>query len=174
MKASSHCWRPTNVIRHKEWVIWPSHLWWALRVAGWLCTLPIRLRRYPLPALVQFLTPGPGRRPRGSSLEMEHLVRLVVWLCQRRCCRTQFFPRACLRQALALSYVLPRLGYPVTIHFGVTKAGTVLHGHCWVVVEGQPVAAHMPLDRFRRIYAYPITPALPPGQAGGAGGVRYG
>jgi hypothetical protein len=105
---------------------------------------------------------------------MERLVRLVAWLCQWRGFRTRFFPRACLRQALALAYLLPRMGYPVMIHFGVSKAGTALHGHCWVTVEGRPVAERTPLDRFRILYTYPIAPARSPVQEPGAGAAPSG
>ena len=132
-----------------------SQVWWALRLGGWLCTLPMQLRRYSLPRLLRRLTPGPGRRPRFGALEVDQAVRLVGWLCQRRCFRTRLFPRVCLRQALALYYVLTRLRYPVVLHFGILKKGGVLIGHSWVTVAGEPVTEDMHTQLFHIIYSHP-------------------
>jgi Transglutaminase-like superfamily len=53
---------------------------------------------------------------------MDQAVRIVRRMCRLRCVRGPWFPRACLRQALALYATLTRLGYPVAIHVGVSKA----------------------------------------------------
>jgi hypothetical protein len=99
----------------------------------------------------------------------------VARLCRRRFFRRPPFPRACLRQALALYYVLTRLGYAVEIHFGIQKAVEVLHGHSWVTVQGEQMAEHAPLDVFSIIYSYASVVARSPregmvssGEAGGA------
>ena len=74
---------------------------------GWVCGcagLPILLRLYPLPTLLHRLTPAKGHRTLSlAPVEMERIVRLVVRLCHLRLFRPPLFPRACLRQALALS-----------------------------------------------------------------------
>ena len=82
-------------------------------------------------------------------------VATVVRLCQARLFRLPLFPRSCLRQALALYYVLTRMGYPVVIHFGVRKEGGELHGHSWVTCQGTPVAERTRTDLFTIVYAYP-------------------
>jgi hypothetical protein len=83
------------------------------------------------------------------------MVTLVRQLCHLRPFRGPCFPRACLRQALALYYVLTRMGYPVTIHFGVAKAGEALDGHSWVTIQGQPVAERLQPERWQIVYSYP-------------------
>jgi hypothetical protein len=82
-------------------------------------------------------------------------VQLVVRVCQLRVFRSRLFPRACLRQSLALYYVLSRVGYPVIIHFGVRKEEDTLQGHSWVTVQGTPVAEQTPADVFHVVYVYP-------------------
>jgi hypothetical protein len=141
-------------------------VWRAVRVGVWLLGLPLRLRHHSLPGLLDRLAVV-KRPPSDSPQEMDRMVRLVVWVCRLRCFRLPLFPRACLRQALALYYTLCRLGYPVTIHFGVHKAEEALHGHSWVTVQGQIVAESMPVDAFHEVYSHP--PA-----AAGAGSVQHG
>jgi hypothetical protein len=58
------------------------------------------------------------------------------------------FPRACLRQSLALYSTLTRLGYPVTIH----KAREALHGRSRVMVQGTSVVEATPVDVFYLAY----------------------
>jgi hypothetical protein len=126
----------------------------AVWVGVWLVALPLRLRHHSLPNLLARLTPAArGRRSR-SPHELDRAVRVVVKICQRRCFRLSIFPRACLRQALTLYYILSRLGHPVTIHFGVHKAGDVLHGHSWITVDGLPVMESLPPGIFRQVYSY--------------------
>jgi hypothetical protein len=95
------------------------------------------------------------------------MVALVVQMCQRWPLPGASFPRACLRQALTLYYVFTRLGYPVTLHFGVAKVGEALDGHSWVTVAGQPVAERRPLEPWRIVYTYPSVAARAP-RAGSA------
>ena len=123
----------------------------------WLCGLPLRLRCVlPCPSSSTRLTLA--RRTRGHRLEMDAtVIETVVRLCQARLFRLPLFPRPCLRQALALYYVLTRLGYPVAIHFGVRKEGEELHGHSWVTVQGTPVAERTRTDLFTTVYSYPST-----------------
>jgi hypothetical protein len=134
------------------------------------------LRWHPLPAILRRLTPVRGRRERGSLLELDHATRVVVWVCRLRCFRLPIFPRACLRRALALYYVLTRLGYAVEIHFGIRGAGETLHGHSWVTVQGEPVAERARLDAFTIVYSYPSVVTRSPREgttpSGGAGGAR--
>jgi hypothetical protein len=133
-----------------------SQFWRAVRLGLWLCWLPILLRVYTLPGLLQRLTPLRGRQQSRSPPEMDQAVRMVVRLCQLRLFRRPMFPRPCLRQALALYYVLIRMGYPVKIHFGVYKEGEDLHGHSWVTVQGMPVAERTLGEACKVIYSFPL------------------
>jgi hypothetical protein len=136
-----------------------SQLWWAVRVGVWLCGLPRRLRRQSLPMLLHQLTPARGRTSRRGALALDHAVRIVRLVCRLWLFRGPRFPQRCLRQALALYYTLSRLGYPVTIHVGVDKAGGALQGHSWVTIGGTPVGERAPTQRFTVIYAYPAATA---------------
>jgi len=137
-----------------ECQMWLRHGWLRVRVGLWLCGLPLRLRVYTLPSLLHRLTLT--RRARRPLLEMDDAVATVVRLCQARLFRLPLFPRPCLRQALALYYVLTHLGYPVVIHFGVRKEREELHGHSWVTCQGMPVAERTPTDLFTIVYSYPV------------------
>jgi hypothetical protein len=132
-----------------------SQLTLAVWVGVWLLVLPLRLRHYSLPGLLERCTAAARGRPSRSPQEMDHAVRMVVKICHLRCFRWSVFPRACLRQALAMYYVLTWLGVPVTIHFGVHKAGASLHGHSWVTVRGTPVAERTHPAVFHCVYSYP-------------------
>ncbi|HEY7496232.1 MAG TPA: lasso peptide biosynthesis B2 protein [Candidatus Tectomicrobia bacterium] len=132
-----------------------SHVWLAIRLGVWLLGLPVRLRRYPLPVLLERLAAVGEQQAGGSPQDLERVVRLVVRVCRLRCFRLRLFPRACLRQALALYYILTRMGYAVTIHFGVHKVGEELRGHSWVTIQGTPVAESTPAGVFHCVYAYP-------------------
>jgi hypothetical protein len=98
-------------------------------------------------------------------MKLETMVALVRQLCHLRPFRGSCFPRACLRQALTLYYVLTRMGYPVTIHFGVAKAGDALDGHSWVTIHGQPVAERLEPERWQIVYSYPSASTCSPQEA---------
>jgi hypothetical protein len=132
-----------------------SQMGWGIRLGVWLCGLPLALRLSTLPSLLQRLTPGGSPPTRQRDGAMDRVVQWVVWLCHRRPFRLQLFPRACLRQALALYATLTRMGYPVAIHIGVRQAEGRLYGHSWVTVHGQPVAERTRTDVFHIIYTYP-------------------
>jgi hypothetical protein len=77
-----------------------------VQVSVWLCGLPLRLRRHPLPSLLARLTPAEAQLPSSSASDMHRLVQHIVWLCRLPLFRAPLFPRACLRQSLALYYAL--------------------------------------------------------------------
>jgi hypothetical protein len=135
------------------WEMWLTYGWLRVRVGLWLCGLPLRLRVFSLPTLLHRLTRA--RRTRGRLLEMDHAIETVVQLCQGRLFRLPLFPQSCLRQALALYYLLTRMDYPVAIHFGVRKEGEALHGHSWVTFQGTPVAERTRTGLFTIVYSYP-------------------
>jgi hypothetical protein len=132
-----------------------SQFWFAARLGAWLCSLPIIVRSRTLPFLLERIGPA-GERPRRShSLELNRAVQIVARICRMRLFDLPIFPRACLRRALALYYVLTRMGYPVEIHIGVHKDGRDLHGHSWVTLHGKPLGERAPAEIFRTIYSYP-------------------
>jgi hypothetical protein len=155
--------------RAKLWELqaWLSQCWCAVCLGVWLCRLPVLLRVYTLPALLQRLTPAGRQQARSRALEMDQAVRVVMWVCHLRPFRGPLFPRVCLRQALALYYVLTRLGYPAEIYFGVYKDKKEFHGHSWVTVQGKPIAERTPPEVFRVVYSYPAASYHAPRDVGG-------
>jgi hypothetical protein len=147
-----------------------AELWWAGRLGLWFCSLPVRLHGASLPT---FLARLPQVRPASASnsrVGLARAVRIALRVGRLRWFRAPLFPRACLRQALALTYILRRLGYPVVLHFGVRKAGATLEGHSWVTLDGHPVAEDAELDVFTPVYA---SPAAAPGATPEAGILQY-
>jgi hypothetical protein len=59
---------------------------------------------------------------------------------------------------LALYSPLTRLGYPVTIRFGVHKAGEALHGQSRITVQGTSVVEATLVDVFYHAYSVVSSP----------------
>jgi hypothetical protein len=129
--------------------------WFAARAVLWLWMLPIRLRWFSFPVLLQQLSRQPLSVRRSRSLDLSDLVSVVVRLCRLRIFQGRFFPRVCLRQSLALYALLSRAGYPVMIHVGVHKDSEIVHGHSWVTLHGQPLTERAPETHFTLLYTYP-------------------
>lgn len=143
-------------MKPRELKVLVSQLWFAVRLGAWLCVLPLRLRLHSLPALLHRLTQVQRQPTSCNPLELDRAVGIAVWLCQLRLFHLPLFPRACLRQSLALYHVLTRMGYPVEIHFGIHKDGEDLRGHSWVMLQGRPVAERARTEIFTTVYSYPL------------------
>lgn len=139
----------------KSYIARLSDCWLAIQIGVLLCQLPVLLRLYALPTLMHRLTPRDPTAMTATDGERECAVRLVIRVCQLRLFRTRLFPLVCLRQSLTLYYTLTRLGYPVTIHFGVRKGKEELLGHSWVTLEGMPVVEGGGSSPYRIVYSYP-------------------
>lgn len=138
-----------------------SRLRLAARLGVWMCWLPVRLRRRSLPALLDGLSPARLRPGSMSPAEIDEVVRTALAVCHFRLFRPPIFPRACLRQALALYHVLARAGQPVAIRFGVYGEGDELRAHSWVTLRGAPVAERRRPDGLRVVYSHPATSLSP-------------
>ena len=131
-------------------------IWLVARVFCSTCLLPLQMRSASLPGLLQRSTAIPGSRRIGAtSLDVERVSRVVPRICQMRLFRSGFFPRACVRQSLALYRTLTRLGYPVVIHFGIRKQGETITGHSWVTLHGEVLAERPSVGSFEPVYSYP-------------------
>jgi hypothetical protein len=127
----------------------------ALSVALWLFGLPIILRIYSIPGLLERLTRTARSHKKQTALELKEVVPIVTRICHLSLFGARVFPRACLRQSLTLYRVFTRMGYPVEIHFGVRKDGDDLLGHSWVTIEGKPLAERTQTYLFKAVYSYP-------------------
>lgn len=141
--------------------------WLVLHVAGWLCVLPILLKIYSLPGLLERLS-RKGRENRENTgktlnlalphkrkgnIEIERVVRIVVRVCSLRLFRQAIFPRPCLRQSLALYRTLNNMNYPVDFHLGVSKRTGKVLAHSWVTFAGRPVSDNAENDIFKIVYS---------------------
>ena len=67
-----------------------------------------------------------------------------------------FFRHSCLLRSLVLLRSLRRLGYPVSICFGIGHEGEALAGHAWLELDSEPVAeTDGVLAQYRVIYRFP-------------------
>jgi hypothetical protein len=121
----------------------------------WLFWLPVALRIYTIPRLLERLAQFSRRHNVSSSIELTEAVKIATYLCNLRPFRSRIFPQRCLRQSLTLYRALTRMGYPVEIHFGIQKEGEELRGHSWVTIKGEPVAEKTRTEIFKPIYSYP-------------------
>lgn len=89
------------------------------------------------------------------------MVAVVRRVCGLPLFSLPIFPRACLRQSLALYRELTGLGYATAIHFGVRREGATFIGHSWVTVNGVPIAEPCSLQPLSITYSYPASTTHP-------------
>ena len=89
------------------------------------------------------------------SSEIDSTVRVVRRVAALRLFAMPIFPRACLREALALYHVLSHAGQPVEFCVGVMKAGENFTAHSWVSLHGNPILAADRGRGFTVLYSYP-------------------
>jgi len=116
-------------------------------------SLPSRLARQPLDALLNGLTPSPARQPTSAG---------AVPGLRRDLLRTEFVVRhlpgvagTCLYRALARYAVLRRTGLDATFVMGVGPHGMDDDGHAWVEVAGKPFEEPNDVNRYAVTFRYP-------------------
>jgi len=70
---------------------------------------------------------------RGAALSECRLVAQSVGIAARR----TLWPTSCLRQALALRFLLARRGIETALHIGVKSGGDGFGAHAWVEYQGE-------------------------------------
>ncbi len=123
-------------------------------IAAFLLALPILQRWLSLPNLMALFA---RRMLSGhlTSMEPERLWTLTQGLLKRRI--GSFRPN-CVKRSLVLFHLLHAWGYPVRVIFGVEKKAGVLAGHCWIEIDGQPLAEpDDPHLVFATTYRFPET-----------------
>jgi hypothetical protein len=125
------------------------------RVAIFLLWLPLRLRHMSLPRLLDRLGGASRRWPGIPTPDRDRTVAIVGRVCRARLFRLACFPRACLREALALYDVLNGLDPDVRLHVGVCTENGLLRAHSWVSRHGRPIGPAGQHGRFRVLYSYP-------------------
>lgn len=124
-------------------------------------SLPTRLAREPLDALLASLTPTPARRLVSARavpglardvLRTEFVVRHLPWIAG-----------TCLYRAIARYALLRRTGLDASFVMGVGPRGVHDDGHAWVEVDGRPFEEPADVNRYAITFRYPpATSAHPP------------
>lgn len=129
------------------------------RVSALLCALPFYWQRRDLTTLLDRL--GAVRQATASrALTPSKAVRVVRRVSRLRLFALPFFPKPCLREAMALFHVLNRAGYPVQFNVGVRKQGEALVAHSWVALHGRAVVDGDDGRPFSTLYSYPEQQSL--------------
>ena len=127
-----------------------------LLVVWLLATLPLRLWRRPVQAVIRDLTPRQVPASRAPWTEVPRAQRAVERLFHRRGLNA-YGP--CLRRSLTLYYLLTRLGYPVRVALGATTHQGSLVAHAWLVLDGAPLLESDPVDRYAVMAIWGHAPA---------------
>jgi hypothetical protein len=110
---------------------------WGTLLQAWvlLLVVDLALRTLPFPRVRDAAR---GARARSGEqapwAEVKRLHRLVGVAARVHLC-----PMRCLRQALALQWLLARGGISSELRLGVNKDAGGLNAHAWLEVEGVPV-----------------------------------
>jgi hypothetical protein len=127
------------------------------RMVGLGLVNEVLLKTLPLPCHLRLLHRArPCLEPTPCRTTVERHVRVARRLFQGR--GRGPFRRSCLRQSLVLFRTLRSAGVPVTIQFGIARKGQGLDGHCWLELDGNPIAereAREPRVEYRIVISYP-------------------
>jgi Transglutaminase-like superfamily len=95
------------------------------------------LLRLPLDRLAGWLEAAPAAPERPELRTAEPMVRRIdaalraAWPLVRR---------GCLTRGLTQLWFLRRAGFPVSLRFGMGEIDGRIEGHCWLVLDGEPLA----------------------------------
>jgi hypothetical protein len=129
----------------------------AARVGAWLFTLPFRWRGRGLSRLLDQIATEPFANHGADRVLVT--VRVVRRVSRLGLFSAPIFPKACLRESLALFRMLSGAGHPVRFYVGVRKDGDMLVAHSWVTLHGRPLLPGAATERFRTVYTYPADPS---------------
>ena len=143
---------PATSRRRPTWAEWRL----AVLVGLWLLRLPIRLRHCSLTEFLTRLSAARAGKAPVALIPIDRAACIVRRVARFRLFRLPCFPRICLRQSLALFWVLGRLGHRAELHFGVCKEGEALRAHGWVTVNGEPLLEEAGEHAlFEHLYTHP-------------------
>ena len=124
---------------------------WSLFSRAWLLLLvsDIALRHVSLPRIQSFVSIGSRVHQITSSDHVavaDHLSAIV-----ERAARNHLYPMTCLRQSLALQWLLRRHGIESVLKFGVRREGFGIAAHSWVEYTGHSERREPGADRFAEL-----------------------
>jgi hypothetical protein len=112
---------------------------WYILGQAWLLLLAVDLglRLLPFARVQELVRLGrkAGQPQVAAASATIQCLRQLVGMAGRH----HLYPMSCLRQALALQWLLGRRGIIADLCFGVRKEADGLDAHAWLEYEGQPV-----------------------------------
>jgi hypothetical protein len=117
-------------------------------------SLPARLAREPLDALLASLSPP---RSRVSKAEATPILTRDILLAERGIARLPWVASTCLYRSLARYAVLRRTGADAAFVMGLGPGGVSEDGHAWVELGGKPFEEPADVSRYTVIFRYPPT-----------------
>lgn len=157
--ALAPIWSPTGMLqRARRLLRRPDDIILTLRIGWFIWRLPHRLRKQPLPRLLDALRAA--RQPAAPDVAsgLERIIRLrTPWLRRYRLGTHN----TCYVRALSLYRFLDAGNHDLRIHFVVEPARTPharIRGHAWVTVDNQIIEEPERLraeGRTREVYSHP-------------------
>ena len=112
----------------------PRETWLLLRMLAWRAVLPVLKRRVRVATLARLMWREPDRQ-RGRT-DAGRIAELVQWL-YRGPARGR--GDTCLERSLLAYRYLSDAGVAPRLVVGISKPGSSVIGHAWVVVNGEPL-----------------------------------
>ncbi|MDI1447284.1 lasso peptide biosynthesis B2 protein [Polyangium sp. 6x1] len=126
---------------------WPKRLHLSATALGLRLSLPLRVARSSLPALLDALSRG-AIEPAPLDVIDEALARADAITL-----RLPFVPDTCLYRSLARFSLLRRAGHAARFVMGLSRPDAI-EGHAWVELDGAPYGEELSPDLVVT-YAYP-------------------
>ena len=107
---------------------------------AWLALLfaDLALRVAPIGRLQTGITSSDPRRVTSDSTTVWDAINRTHQMVTTAA-RHHLYPMLCLRQALALQWLLERRGIATTLRIGVSKGVEDLQAHAWLEFSGRPI-----------------------------------
>lgn len=123
-----------------------------VQILGLLGRLLLLQHRRRLPDLIRSFDTSPSSPPMARD-RLKRATRLTNALLSRL-----YGQRFCLQRSFILFHLYRKGGYPVSMHFGITRRQDRLTGHAWLDLNGTPFKDHQNAGQgFQTIYEYPST-----------------
>jgi hypothetical protein len=135
----------------------PGTRLFAPRVLLFAALVPLLLYRR-IDRLAPLLEPAPARTPPPPPRErVDALVSRIDRLLQAG---RPFVRSGCLTRGFTLFYFLRRAGADVSLRFGIGEVDGSFSGHCWIVLDGEPLAEKRdPRPLFAETFRIPSGPS---------------
>ena len=127
--------------------------WLLLRAAGWLAVARLMLVAMPFRHLAAKLSGAhSATQPDPDPAVLSSVGRAVAVAANHVPWRADCFP-----QTIAARFLLTRLGYASTIHFGVERVDQDdIAGHAWLTCGEIVVLGGEDLDRYTEMHSIPL------------------